>query len=259
MVEDTDHESEEEETFTGLAKFHAQSKEIANRQSRLDNKLATREQTVESLKTTKTQGGNPPSIQEAGAKRQDGRANVQIESGKSPRSFEEARAKGATAATQEDGLTELKNGIRQLEELNAKMEEVSARDLGTTNRKPFPERPESHRDDVMMAKVYTQTMDIAQFTRRNIVEVGDSSMEEVAALRTEDAAAMMRSEACQVLQTPGMKKRATKFLLEAWLNWLIASLITLESLQHLDDMDHGEFRHANGPFDSLIRGLEERK
>lgn len=47
VAEDTDQHLEGELASTGFAKFHEQSKQIANRQSELDTKLDRLEQTVE--------------------------------------------------------------------------------------------------------------------------------------------------------------------------------------------------------------------
>lgn len=161
--------------------------------------------------------------------------------------------------SQEDGQTELKNENRQLKELIARMQAVKENRLGKMDPRPFPPRPEPPCDDVMMSKMFKQTMNTRDFSRQNAVEVGDLDLKEVAGLRTEDAAAIKREEAWLALQAPAMKKRASKMLLEAWLNRLIATLITLESLHHLDEIDHDDLRHANGPFKSLIQGLEESK
>lgn len=50
MIEDTDHQSEEEETSIGFANFREQSEELANRNSTIDKELAEMERKVESLK-----------------------------------------------------------------------------------------------------------------------------------------------------------------------------------------------------------------
>ncbi|QDS69873.1 hypothetical protein FKW77_000521 [Venturia effusa] len=238
VINDTDQDPEEEENPIEFAAFHEQTKEIANKQSELDERLADTEQKVGNLRGTKRQ---------ISKRFQDGHIGVRTEHEKEI----------VSSKSSEDSVTELKNENRRLEKLIAEMKVASERPLGDTARRPFPEHPEPPCDDLMMAKIYSQTTDVRQFTQRNVAAIGDSDLKEVVALRTEDAMDIMRDETWHALQTPTMKKRAPRFLLEAWLHRLLATLITLQSLHHLEEIDHDDFRHANKSIDTLIRGLED--